>query len=266
MLKFVLLALVALSIPVTAFAEPAIELSSAQTNIKSLDSVLVFGKITGVATFKPVKLTVIAPDGEIVYAPELHIDGNGEFKRLIQPTLPSFKVGTYKVIASHEDTDKTAQIKFTVVDKLKFPTGTTGSPKPQIEKGESPITLSAQNEFGGNKITVVGTTATTQTDITFTVNSPSGNLVSIAQVTPKENGEFSLEMTTGGPLWKENGLYTITANQGIFSEHKNSIKVEISNGVVVPEFGTIAMMVLAVAIISIVAISAKSKLSILPRY
>ncbi len=35
---------------------------------------------------------------------------------------------------------------------------------------------------------------------------------------------------------------------------------------VVPEFGTIAVMVLAVAIISIIAISAKSKLSIMPRY
>ena len=34
---------------------------------------------------------------------------------------------------------------------------------------------------------------------------------------------------------------------------------------VVPEFGTIAMMILAVAIISIVAISAKSRLSIMPR-
>lgn len=35
---------------------------------------------------------------------------------------------------------------------------------------------------------------------------------------------------------------------------------------VVPEFGTIAMMILVVAIISIIAISSKSKLSILPRF
>jgi predicted secreted protein with PEFG-CTERM motif len=33
-----------------------------------------------------------------------------------------------------------------------------------------------------------------------------------------------------------------------------------------PEFGTIAVMILAVAIISIIAVSAKSRLSILPRY
>ncbi|MDC0883851.1 PEFG-CTERM sorting domain-containing protein [Nitrosopumilus sp.] len=41
---------------------------------------------------------------------------------------------------------------------------------------------------------------------------------------------------------------------------------ETYNAQVVPEFGTIAAMILAVAIISIVAFSAKSRLSIVPRY
>ena len=42
-------------------------------------------------------------------------------------------------------------------------------------------------------------------------------------------------------------------------------EVEIIGTFVVPEFGTVAMMVLAVAIISIVAVSARSRLSIMPR-
>ena len=42
-------------------------------------------------------------------------------------------------------------------------------------------------------------------------------------------------------------------------------EVEIIGTFVVPEFGTIAMMILAIAIISIVAVSAKSRLSIMPR-
>jgi predicted secreted protein with PEFG-CTERM motif len=36
--------------------------------------------------------------------------------------------------------------------------------------------------------------------------------------------------------------------------------------VVVPEFGVIASLVLAVSIISIIIVSAKTKLAILPRY
>ena len=43
-------------------------------------------------------------------------------------------------------------------------------------------------------------------------------------------------------------------------------QIEIIGTFVIPEFGTIAAMILAVAIISIVAISAKSRLSILSRY
>ena len=43
------------------------------------------------------------------------------------------------------------------------------------------------------------------------------------------------------------------------------IRIEIIGTHVVPEFGTIAMIVLAVAIVSIIAVSAKSRLSIMPR-
>ena len=43
-------------------------------------------------------------------------------------------------------------------------------------------------------------------------------------------------------------------------------QIEIIGTFVIPEFGTIAAMILAVAIISIVTISAKSRLSIVPRY
>jgi len=265
--KVALLVLVALSVPIYAFAEPMIELSSDQTEIKSLDSVLVIGKITGVSQFKPVTLTVTAPDGEVVYSPQVSIDRDGMFKRLIHPTLPSFKDGTYTVTASHEDTTNTAQIQFVVVGSSVAPKGTPiKSPEINTPVKSSAISLKSETEFGSDKILVTGNTISQTTDVTFTVTSPNGNLISVAQITPKTNGDFSIELTTGGPMWKENGFYTITANQGLSSEHKQSIKVEVNNGVVVPEFGTITVMILAIAIISIIAVSSKSKLSIISKY
>jgi len=265
-LKIALLVLIAISVPIYVFAEPMIELSSSQTEIQSLESVLIVGKITGVSVFKPVTLTVISPDGEVIYAPELPFDNDGVFKRLIHPPLPSFKDGTYTVIASHEDTDKTTQIQFTVIGSTVSPKGSPAkSPEPEIIEKSSAITLSTETTFGDNKIIVTGSTISSTTDITFTVTSPNGNLISIAQVTPGTNGEFSTEIISGGPMWKENGFYTITANQGLSSEHKQSVQVEIDNGVVVPEFGSIAVMILVVAIISIIAVSVKSRLSIIPR-
>ena len=41
---------------------------------------------------------------------------------------------------------------------------------------------------------------------------------------------------------------------------------KIADGAVIPEFGTIAIMILVVAIVSIIALSAKTKLSLVPRY
>ena len=268
MLKIALLVLIAISIPISAFAEPMIELSTSQTEIQSLDSVLVIGKITDVSIFKPVTITIISPDGEVTYTPQLSFDDDGVFKRLIHPPLPSFKVGTYIVIASHEDTEKTAQIQFTVIDSTASPpTPPIQSQDPDmIDDKPSAITLSTETTFGDNKIIVTGSTISSTTDVTFTVTSPNGNLISIAQVTPGTNGEFSTEIVSGGPLWKEDGFYTITANQGLSSEHKQSVQVEISNGVVVPEFGSIAVMILVVAIISIITVSSKSRLSIISRY
>ena len=263
--------LVAVSFAVSpVFAEPTIEVSVYTENIKALDSVMVVGKITGVANYKPVKLTVTDPQGIIVYAPLLTIGDNGQFTKLLHPTIPSFKDGTYTIIASHEDTNITAKTQFTVSSQ-ELPRNSVEQPgeTPKVEEkqsvSKSGITMSADAINGSDIITIVGNTSIRSTDITLTVSSPAGNLVTIAQITPGTFGNFETNIKTGGPLWKEDGMYTITANQGTASEYKKSIKVEIEDGVVIPEFGVVAALVLAISIMSIIIISSKSKLSILPR-
>ena len=98
------------------------------------------------------------------------------------------------------------------------------------------------------------------------VSAPNGNLINVDQISPSVNGDFALTIAVGGPLWSQDGAYTVTAQQGSDSMFTDSVEVEVADGLVVPEFGTIAAMILAVAIISIIAISAKSRLSIVPRY
>ena len=128
------------------------------------------------------------------------------------------------------------------------------------------LSISANAMEGSDTIEITGTTTKTNTDVTFTVEAPNGNLVSVDQIAPGSNGDFAIDITVGGPLWSQDGAYTVTAQQGSGSSFTDSVEVEVADGLVVPEFGTIAAMILAVAIISIVAISAKSRLSIVPRY
>lgn len=271
MLKISLFVLIIVSmISTSAFAESTIELEVSSKEIKSLDSIIISGKITDVSQFKPVKLRIIGPDGALVFAPQLAIDDNGEFKKLLNPPVPSFSAGKYLISASHEDTDVVASTEFSViVQEIPRNPSAQSIQEPTVNENivkSSKISISADAINGSEVITVTGNTSVRGTDITLIVKSPNGNLVTIAQVTPSVYGDFELEIKVGGQMWKEDGMYTITANQGISSEHKESIQVDIKDGVVVPEFGVIVSMVLAVSIISIIIVSAKSRLAVLPRY
>ena len=136
----------------------------------------------------------------------------------------------------------------------------------QTTEDRSGLSISANAMEGSDTIEIMGQTSKTNEDVTFSVTSPNGNLVSVDQVSPDTSGEFATDISVGGPLWSQDGAYTVTAQQGNDSMFTDSVEVEVADGLVVPEFGTIAAMILAVAIISIVAISAKSRLSIVPRY
>jgi predicted secreted protein with PEFG-CTERM motif len=129
------------------------------------------------------------------------------------------------------------------------------------------LSIAANAMEGSDTIEITGVTSKTNEDVVFTVTAPNGNLVSVDQISPDTSGEFATDISVGGPLWSQDGAYTVTAQQGSGnSNFIDSVEVDIADGLVVPEFGTIAAMILAVAIISIIAISAKSRLSIVPRY
>ena len=134
------------------------------------------------------------------------------------------------------------------------------------EEEESGLSITASAVEGSDTIGITGHTTKTNEDVTLTVTSPNGNIVSIDQLRPGSNGDFATDIVIGGQLWSQDGIYTVVAQQGNAAAFKDSVEVDILDGLVVPEFGTIAAMILAVAIISIIAISSKSRLSIMPRY
>ena len=126
------------------------------------------------------------------------------------------------------------------------------------------LSLTAGGMEGSTTIDVSGTTDRSG-DIGLTVTAPNGNIISIDQISPS-GGSFATTITTGGALWSQDGLYTIKAVQGAASNYQVSAGVEVIDGHVIPEFGVIAAMILAVAIVSIIVVTAKTKLSLVPRY
>ncbi len=126
------------------------------------------------------------------------------------------------------------------------------------------LQLTADGMEGSTTIDVSGTTDRSG-DITLTVTAPNGNIVTVSQISPSGDS-FATTIETGGPLWSQDGMYTIKAVQGAASSHQKTAEVEVVDGHVIPEFGVIAAMILAVAIVSIIVVTAKTKLSLVPRY
>jgi len=136
-----------------------------------------------------------------------------------------------------------------------------GAPEAAAASG---LQLTAGGMEGSTTIDVSGTTDRSG-DITLTVTAPNGNIVTVSQISPS-GGSFATTIETGGALWSQDGMYSIKAVQGTASSHQKTAQVEVIDGHVIPEFGVIAAMILAVAIVSIIVVTAKTKLSLVPRY
>jgi predicted secreted protein with PEFG-CTERM motif len=225
-----------------------------------------------------VTFRVTSPSGNnVVAVAQVTPDAKGDFatELKISPTWVENGFYTIKAMQSiHTNSIYTLSVRVEVNNGMTKETSTSESslgvevlgPKPTMSKG---LFIKEANSMAGSDIIKIAGTTDSDGTITFKVISPNANVVVVDQFYPDPNdpsGHFVKEIKTGGPLWKQDGNYTIVAQQGDDPRYKHSIEVGIKDGVVIPEFGAIAAMILAVAIISIVAISAKSRLSIMPRY
>jgi len=227
-----------------------------------------------------ITIRVISPNGSnVVGVDQLTPDANGEFST--EFNVSNWKQdGMYKIKANQGTSllySITLNVDVTSGMTAETSTGDSSMVSSQtsgaleIVSNESisemqGLSIEANAMEGSDTIEITGQTTKTNQDVTFTVTSPNGNIVSVDQISPDTNGEFATDISVGGPLWSQDGAYTVSAQQGSGSAFTDSVEVEVADGLVVPEFGTIAAMILAVAIISIIAISSKSRLSIVPRY
>ncbi len=275
----VTLALVALSIiSITSIQQNAFAqetgISVSAIAMEGSDTISVSGHTMSQIT--DITFTVISPSLNVISVGQLTPDANGDFATefKVSPMWKENGLYTIKVEQSpHGSSLYKTSLRVEVIDGRTSETDITESnletgffePKPTVRKGL--VIREANSIAGSNTISIIGTTDSAST-ITIKVIAPNGNVVTADQFAPilDEKSHFLKDITTGGPLWNQDGQYTIVAQQGDDPKYKHSIEVGIKDGVVIPEFGTIAVMILAVAIISIIAVSAKSRLSIMPRY
>lgn len=220
----------------------------------------------------PIILKYVSPANNLVKLDQLDPADDGTFATTFNVAALT-EDGLYRIIASQGEAD---------LYKLEVSVPVSDGTTPDVLAIESNfesavmlvghelfsggmIVLNADAMEGSDVVSISGQTDVTNLPIIVKVMAPNGNVVMTDQITMDEHGLFADEIQIGGPLWSQDGDYTVTAEQDL-EGYSASVVVAVADGVVVPEFGTIAALILAVAIISIVAVSARSRLSIVPRF
>jgi len=263
------------SVQQDVFAQ-SLGMSITTTTDQGSDTITVTGM--GLSDNTVITFVVKSPNGNVVGIDQVSPDDDGNFTVTFKVGGTWTEDGFYEIAAKqglNVNTFHTFKFLVEVTDGMTEETSVTISNldtgdditiQTNVVEDAAGLTIDAMAEIGSTTIEITGLTDKLYQDITLTVNAPNGNVVNIAQVSPDDDGGFTSVITTGGPLWKQDGIYTVTAQQFPNTLYTAITEVDIQDGVIVPEFGTIAAMILAVAIISIIAISAKSRLSIIPRY
>jgi len=205
----------------------------------------------------PVTLTVISPINNIVTVSQLSVDSNGMFSTTLSTQGSLWKQdGTYVI---------------------------------RVQYGNQAVSNKVLIELTGG---FVGTPTIKCNTIELTVDgrycvpySITGGTVTNAKTNTKDNSlVLSISSTTPGTLivnpssdilrgvfmvlvdGEESNDYEIDGNKVTVDFPAGTEKIEIIGTFVIPEFGAIVALILAVAIISIIVVSARSRLSIMPKF
>jgi len=216
-----------------------------------------------------VTVVITASNGNIVQVDQLSVSG-GSFSTTFN--VSASDDGTYKIAANQGSSSKyslnvSVDVSGGSSDSSASVSNQTAAAAAEEETAAvaaGGLTLSAGGVEGSTTIDVSGTTDRNG-DITLKVTAPNGNIISVSQISPS-GGSFMTTIETGSAVWSQDGMYTISAYQAAPSMYQASAEVEVIDGHVIPEFGTIAVMILVVAIVSIIIVSAKTKLSLVPKY
>ena len=218
------------------------------------DKILVQGKVANVSGF-PVILTVTSPLNSVVTIAQIDVGNDGSFETTLNTEGGLWKRdGTYII-----------KVNYGASQNNKALVELTGE-----ASAISDNCSSSEIYLKGNYCVPYSISGGMVTGASINNNDNS----IIIKISADEDGTLTLNpdksildgifmVLVDGQEWDD---VEISGNEVKVMFPTGAEKIEVIGTFVIPEFGTIAVMILAVAIISIIAVSAKSRLSIMPRY
>ena len=230
------------------------------------ETIMVTGEVNALLGGEALSIMVTAPNGNVVSIAQLTVGSDKTFGTELTAGGSLMKsAGTYSIIVQYGTQSRTAETTFTFA-------GSSGTIAPPTG---NEILIDGADEGIGYKIIggkLIGimpdvdansliVTIDAMDDGSLTLTIPRS--VMDATINGEDDDFFVL---VDGEEVDFEETATSTDRTLTIQFPAGAEEIEIIGTFVVPEFGTIAVMILAVAIISIIAVSAKSRLSIMPRY
>ena len=215
----------------------------------------------------PITLTVVNPLNSLVTIDQINVSNDGSFTTSVSTAGNLWKYdGTYTIRVNYGSLDNKVTVELTggVAADAKH-TGHSDEEMhhDDVECGSNEVAIldacTSYDISGGHVISA--TVNTNDNSVIINIDADDDGTLTISPSKSTQNGIFMV-LVDG----EESDDAEINGNTVIVPFFAGSEQIEIIGTFVIPEFGTIAAMILAVAIISIIAISAKSRLSIVPRY
>jgi len=218
------------------------------------------GQVGNMREGTPVTLIVSGAMG-VVTVEQITPSSDGSFSFTVNTASPLMKYdGEYKIKATYGDSNINDVIVVTLEGGMVKQESHSGH-----EEHHDAADLSSELNYNISGGMVESITATNDDSLLVTIHMAEDNgelTITLSEeiITPFNDGSFFV-LVNG----EESDDAHQMGNQLMIPFDSTTTDIEIVGTHVVPEFGTIAMIVLAVAIVSIIAVSAKSRLSIMPR-
>ena len=224
-------------------------------------TIVVNGQVGNMRMGTPVTVIVTSQTG-VVTIEQITPSSDGSFTLTINTASPLMKYdGQYKIKATYGD----ANINDVVVVTLEGGDVREASSSSHEEHHEEAADFTNELNYNISGGSVESITSTHDDSLLIKIHdAEDGSELTITLpddiITPFNDGTFFV-LVNG----EESDDAEQNGNRITIPFDADATDIEIVGTHVVPEFGTIAMIVLAVAIVSIIAVSAKSRLSIMPR-
>ena len=276
----------------------SIVVSTDKSSYSENDVISIYGEIKYIALGDQISLIVQAPNGNIVQLDQMTVESDKKFNTEINPNGPYWKTpGMYKItITQNENNQATTYFEFTGITSPSVNEEAVAEESEAVaEEGTVEEAVAEESEIAiidsiitATSITIQDSTDLISYEITNgkVINSiPDLDAVSLLlYIESTDDGSITLTIPRSvldATINSEDDQFFVLVDgeEVDFEEIATSTErtltinfmagteeIEIIGTFVIPEFGTIAAMILAVAIISIVAISAKSRPGMLSRY